>query len=60
MSKLGKGKKREFKYVQTPVYEETEFPVQGGRFDGLNEEEYKKEVNRLRKMREERDKKKKK
>ena len=60
MSKLGKGKKREFKYVQTPVYEETEFPVQGGRFDGLNEEEYKKEVNRLRKMKEERDKKKKK
>lgn len=60
MSKLGKGKKREFKYVQIPVYEETNFPVQGGRFDGLNEEEYKKEVERLRKMREERDKKKKK
>ena len=60
MSKLGKGKKRKFKYVQKPIYEETEFPVQGGRFDGLNEEEYKKEVNRLRQMREERDKKKKK
>ena len=60
MSKLGKGKKRKFKYVQKPVYEETEFPIQGGRFDGLNEEEYKQEVDRLRKMREERDKKKKK
>ena len=60
MSKLGKGQKRKFKYVQTPVYEETNFPVEGGRFEGLNEKEYKKEVDRLREMRKERDTKKKK
>ena len=42
------------------VFERTEFPVEGGRFDGLGKKEYETEIRRLRKNKEERDKKQKK
>ena len=40
-----------------PIFERQKFPIVGGRFDGLNEEEYKAEIMRLRKNKKERDKK---
>jgi len=40
-----------------PIFERQKFPIESGRFKGLNEEEYKAEIMRLRKNKEERDKK---
>ena len=42
------------------VFERTEFPVKGGRFDGLGKKEYETEIRRLRKNKKERDEKQKK
>ena len=39
------------------IFERQEFPISSGRFKGLNEEEYKAEIRRLRKNKKERDKK---
>lgn len=55
MSLLSKGSSHRKK----EVFERQEFPVKSGRFKGLDEEEYKTEIRRLRKNKKERDKNKK-
>ncbi len=56
MSKLSKGSPHR---KPKEVWERQEFPVKSGRFKGLDEEEYKTEIRRLRKNKKERDEKKK-
>jgi hypothetical protein len=47
-------------FEKEPIFERQEFPIKSGRFKGLNEEEYKAEIMRLRRNKKERDKKQKK
>ena len=56
MSLLSKGSSHRKK----EVFERQEFPIKSGRFKGLDEQEYKDEIRRLRKNKKERDEKKKK
>ena len=48
--KLTEGKK---KVEKKEIFEEQKFPIEKGRFKGLNKEEYQNEIRRLRKMKKE-------